>query len=244
MAFSWRSTSPPHPRNIESKTSSVVLADIAFADRVSLLTPGPATDRHPTVELYRLRAIFPQFDPCAASMSGPDTVWQILRTASLLVLERRRTPRVDEDGVLFSVRGARLAGQLDPIRSDRAPEDGVRRWLIRRLERAEEAVPHRGADAEVHDLSTVMEVVESLESSQVGDAREVFAMMVLPVVREGAFFGSRTCRAQCSADATEFSVGTALRSSFAGVCSDSSSVSASHGSGRMRDQARFSRTMN
>ena len=31
----------------------------------------------------------------------------------------------------------------------------------------------------------VMEVMESLESSQVGDAREVVAAMVLPVVHEG-----------------------------------------------------------
>ena len=31
----------------------------------------------------------------------------------------------------------------------------------------------------------VMEVMESLESSQVGDAREVLAAMVLPVVHEG-----------------------------------------------------------
>ncbi len=31
----------------------------------------------------------------------------------------------------------------------------------------------------------VMEVMEPLESSQVGDAREVFAAMVLPVVHEG-----------------------------------------------------------
>ena len=54
-----------------------------------------------------------------------------------------------------------------------------------RLERAEQAVPDRGADAEVHDLSMVMEVMESLESSQVGGAREVFAAMVLPVVHEG-----------------------------------------------------------
>jgi hypothetical protein len=30
-----------------------------------------------------------------------------------------------------------------------------------------------------------MDVVESLESSQIGDAREVFAAMVLPVVHEG-----------------------------------------------------------
>ena len=44
---------------------------------------------------------------------------------------------------------------------------------------------HRGADAEVHDLSMVMEVMESLESSQVGAAREGFAPMVLPVVHEG-----------------------------------------------------------
>ena len=56
---------------------------------------------------------------------------------------------------------------------------------MRRLERAEQAVPGRGADAEVHDLSMVMEVMESLESSQVGAAREGFAAMVLPVVHEG-----------------------------------------------------------
>jgi hypothetical protein len=68
---------------------------------------------------------------------------------------------VDEDGVLFSARRAWLAGQLHPIRSDRAPEEVVRRWFIRRLERAEQAVPYRGADAEVHDLSMVMEVMES-----------------------------------------------------------------------------------
>jgi len=35
---------------------------------------------------------------------------------------------------------------------------------MRRLERAEQAVPDRGADAEVHDLSMVMEVMESLET--------------------------------------------------------------------------------
>src|SRR5712692_8790682 len=74
------------------------------------------------------------------------------------------------DGVLFSARRARLAGQLHPVRSDPAPEDIVRRWLMCRLERAEQAVPDRGADAEVHELSMVM---ESLESSQVGGAREV-----------------------------------------------------------------------
>ena len=92
---------------------------------------------------------------------------------------------MDEAGVLFSARRAWLAGQLHPIRSDRAPEEVVRRWFIRRLERAEQAVPYRGADAEVHDLSVVMEVIESLESWQVGDAREVFAAMVLQVVHEG-----------------------------------------------------------
>src|SRR6266849_10658319 len=84
---------------------------------------------------------------------------------------------------LFSARRARLAGQLHPVRSDRAPEN-VRRRLIRRLERAEQAVPDCGADAEVHDLSMVMEVMESLETSQVGDAREVVAV-VLPVMHEG-----------------------------------------------------------
>src|ERR1019366_978326 len=78
-----------------------------------------------------------------------------------------------------------IAGQLHPVRSDRAPEDVVRRWLIRRLEGAEQAVPNRGADTEVHDLSMVMEVMESLETSQVGDAREVVAPMVLQVVHEG-----------------------------------------------------------
>jgi hypothetical protein len=97
---------------------------------------------------------------------------------------------VDEDGVLFSARRAWLAGQLHPIRSDRAPEEVVRRWFIRRLERAEQAVPYRGADAEVHDLSVVMEVMESLESSQVGDAREVFAAMVLQVVHKGEIVAS------------------------------------------------------
>ena len=56
---------------------------------------------------------------------------------------------------------------------------------MRRLKRAEEAVPDRGADAEVHDLSMVMEVMESLETSPVGEAREVFAAMVLPVMHEG-----------------------------------------------------------
>ena len=61
----------------------------------------------------------------------------------------------------------------------------VRRWLIRRLERAEQAVPDRGADAEVHDLSMVMEVMEPLESSPVGEAREVVAAMVLHVVQQG-----------------------------------------------------------
>ena len=49
-----------------------------------------------------------------------------------------------------------------PVRSDRAPEDVVRRWLIRRLECAEQAVPDRGADAEVHDLSMVMEVTSDI----------------------------------------------------------------------------------
>ena len=85
----------------------------------------------------------------------------------------------------LSARRARLAGQLHPVRSDRAPEDGIRRWLIRRLERTEQAVPDRRADAEVHDLSMVMEVMESLESSQGDEAREVMAAMVLPVVHEG-----------------------------------------------------------
>jgi hypothetical protein len=99
----------------------------------------------------------------------------------VLAPERRRTPRVDEDGVLFSARRAWLAAQLHLIRSDRAPEEVVRRWFIRQLERAEQAVPYRGAEAEVHDLSVGMEVMESLESSQVGDARKVFAAMVLQV---------------------------------------------------------------
>jgi hypothetical protein len=36
----------------------------------------------------------------------------------------------------------------------------------------------------------VMEVMESLESSQVGDAREVFAAMVLQVVHEGEIVAS------------------------------------------------------
>src|SRR5262249_60978867 len=89
--------------------------------------------------------------------------------------ERRRTPRVDEDGVLFSARRARLAGQLHPVRSYRAPEGVVRRWLIRRLERAEQAVPDRRTDAEVHDLSSVMEVMEPLESSHVRNAHEELA---------------------------------------------------------------------
>jgi hypothetical protein len=66
-----------------------------------------------------------------------------------------------------------------------SPQEVVRRWFIRRLERAEQAVQYSGADAEVHDLSMVMEVMESLESSQVGDAREVFDAMVLQVVHEG-----------------------------------------------------------
>ena len=56
---------------------------------------------------------------------------------------------------------------------------------MRRLERAEQAVPDRGADPEVHDLSTVMEVMELLETSQVRDARDILAAMVLPVVHEG-----------------------------------------------------------
>src|SRR6266542_2058398 len=47
-------------------------------------------------------------------------------------------------------------------RSDRAPENVVRRWPMRRLERAEQAVPDRGADAEVHDLSMVMEVTSDI----------------------------------------------------------------------------------
>jgi hypothetical protein len=59
------------------------------------------------------------------------------------------------------------------------------RWLSRRLERAEQAVPHRGADAVIHDLSMVVGVMESLEPSQVGDAREVFGSMVLQVVHKG-----------------------------------------------------------
>jgi hypothetical protein len=96
---------------------------------------------------------------------------------------------VDEDGVLFSARRAWLVGQLHPIRSDRGPEEVVRRWFIRRLERAEQAVPYR-ADAEVHDLSMVMEVMESLESSQVGDAREVFAA-INPLIRNLTCFQKR-----------------------------------------------------
>jgi len=56
---------------------------------------------------------------------------------------------------------------------------------MRRLERAEQAVPDRGADPEVHDLSTVMEVMEVLETSQVRDARDILAAMVLPMVHEG-----------------------------------------------------------
>jgi hypothetical protein len=40
------------------------------------------------------------------------------------------------------------------------------------------AVPDCRADAEVHDLSSVMEVMESLESSHVRNAREVLAAMV------------------------------------------------------------------
>ena len=61
------------------------------------------------------------------------------------------------------------------------PHAMVRRRLMRRLERAEQTVPDRGADAEVHDLSMVMEVMEALETLQMRDAREVVAAMVLAV---------------------------------------------------------------
>ena len=57
--------------------------------------------------------------------------------------------------------------------------------LSSKLERAEQTVPDRGADAEVHDLSMVMEVMEALESSPVGDAHDALAAMVLLVVHEG-----------------------------------------------------------
>jgi hypothetical protein len=43
-------------------------------------------------------------------------------------------------------------------------------------------VPDRGADAEVHKLSMVM---ESFETPQVCDAREVVGAMMLRVVHEG-----------------------------------------------------------
>jgi len=56
---------------------------------------------------------------------------------------------------------------------------------MRRLERAEQTVPDRRADAEVHDLSIVMEVMESLESSPVGEAHEIIAVVVLHVVHQG-----------------------------------------------------------
>jgi hypothetical protein len=45
--------------------------------------------------------------------------------------------------------------------------------------------PDRGADAEVHELSMVMEVMLSLETPQVGNAREAVGAMVLRVVHEG-----------------------------------------------------------
>jgi hypothetical protein len=54
-----------------------------------------------------------------------------------------------------------------------------------RLERAEQVIPDRGADAEVHDLSMVMEMMELLESPPIGDVRKVGTAMVLPVVQEG-----------------------------------------------------------
>src|SRR5712692_10181478 len=52
----------------------------------------------------------------------PDDCVADPQEGTLLAPERRRTLRVDEDGVLFSARRARLAGRLHPVRSDRAPE--------------------------------------------------------------------------------------------------------------------------
>ena len=67
------------------------------------------------------------------------------------------------------------AGQLHPVRSDRAPEDVVRRWLIRRLERAEQAVPDRGADAKF--TCPPQEFTTAVRSGSCGDPLETILMM-------------------------------------------------------------------
>jgi hypothetical protein len=77
-----------------------------------------------------------------------------------------RGPITTDKGDRRRLSAVEREGWRNPIRSDRTPKDVLRPWLIRRLERAEQAVPHHGADAEVHDLSMVMDVVESLKSSQ------------------------------------------------------------------------------
>ena len=118
----------------------VVLADIAIADRAAFLARRAedlrrvgtqSSNRTEWERHFRTRSV------CRINNrtrpGAQMTVWQIPKTAPVLAPERRRTPRVDEDGVLFSARGAWLVGQLHPIRSDRGPEEVVRRWFIRRL---------------------------------------------------------------------------------------------------------------
>ncbi len=113
------------------------------------------------------------------------TVWQILKTAPFSRLSAAERHAWLKMAFYSQVVALGLQVSFIQYRSDRAPEDVVRRRLMRRLERAEQAVPDRGADAEVHDLSMVMEVMEALETLPVRDAREVVAAMVLAVVHEG-----------------------------------------------------------
>ena len=113
----------------------VVLADFAFADRAAFLARGAedlrrvgtqSSNRSEWEKHFRTRSV------CSIkNRTRPGaqmTVWQILKTAPVLGPERSRTPRVGEDGLLFSARRAWLAGQPHPIRSDRAPEEVVCRW--------------------------------------------------------------------------------------------------------------------
>src|SRR4051812_39837166 len=71
------------------------------------------------------------------------------------------------------------------LRSSRPSDQEARRRPRRRLKRAEQTVPHRSADAEVHVLSMVMQMVQSSESPPVAIALEVIAAMVMPVVHKG-----------------------------------------------------------
>ena len=187
LAFYVERKAKPRRLNDTARIALVVLARL-IDWRQLLVVVRPETlvrwHRQRFRLFWRWQSRRPASSTDSSRTAGPDCRHDAREPDTLLAPERRRTPRVAE-GLLFSARRARLAGQLHPGRFDRAPEDVGRPWLIRRLERTEQAVPDRGADAEVYDLSMVMEVMESLKTSQVGDAREFVAAMVLPVVHEG-----------------------------------------------------------